>query len=172
MSVMKSRILRCADGAVAPMRSQRWIGALQSGAFKAYDVTESEQHLPTEQVWEDLQYATIRSKLRSESVGGQPYRYWGPPGCPWRWRAAHPQQPAPTADVPSQDTAPRPVIALGEEEISDVSLATFYVFDKENAGTSSSANKLARACGGCRGCGGCAARGCGTRLQQAAEAAQ
>jgi hypothetical protein len=25
-------------------------------------------------------------------------------------------------------------IFLGEEEISDVSLATFYVFDKENAG--------------------------------------
>ena len=39
---------------------------------------------------------------------------------------------APTANVPSQDTAPRPVITLGEEEISDVSLATFYVFDKEN----------------------------------------
>ena len=43
---------------------------------------------------------------------------------------------APTANVPSQDTAPRPVITLGEEEISDVSLATFYVFDRENAGTS------------------------------------
>ena len=27
-------------------------------------------------------------------------------------------------------------ITLGEEEISDVTLATFYVFDKENAGTS------------------------------------
>ena len=30
---------------------------------------------------------------------------------------------APTGNVPSQDTAPRPVITLGEEEISDVSLA-------------------------------------------------
>ena len=39
---------------------------------------------------------------------------------------------APTTNVPSEDTAPRPVITLGEEEISDVSLATFYVFDKEN----------------------------------------
>jgi len=28
-----------------------------------------------------------------------------------------------------------PAIILGEEEIFDVSLATFYVFDNENAGT-------------------------------------
>jgi hypothetical protein len=50
---------------------------------------------------------------------------------------------------------------LGEEELSDVSLATFYVFDKENAGTPPLAQdlKLARGgCGGC-GCGGC--HGCG-----------
>jgi hypothetical protein len=71
----------------------------------------------------------------------------------------------PTADVPAQNGVPHPVIALGEEEISDVSLATFYVFDKENPGASLDGIKLARGgcggCGGCRGCGGCAARGCG-----------
>jgi hypothetical protein len=40
---------------------------------------------------------------------------------------------APTANVPSlRDTPPRPVAALDEEEIADVSLATFYIFDKEN----------------------------------------
>ena len=33
------------------------------------------------------------------------------------------------------DTAPSHEIILSEEEISDVSLATFYVFDKESAGT-------------------------------------
>src|SRR5262249_8636263 len=60
-------------------------------------------------------------------------------------------------------------ILLGEEEISDVSLATFYVFDKENAGPSQL--KLARGCGGggcgghgwggCHGCGGgCHMGGC------------
>ena len=37
----------------------------------------------------------------------------------------------PTANVPPRDTELRPVITLDEEEISDVSLATFYVFDKE-----------------------------------------
>ena len=53
-------------------------------------------------------------------------------------------------------------ITLGEEEISDVSLATFYVFDRENVGPSQPGVQLVhRGCGGChRGCGGCH-RGCG-----------
>jgi hypothetical protein len=38
----------------------------------------------------------------------------------------------PVGDAPTENTAP--VITLGEEEISDVSLTTFYVFDNENAG--------------------------------------
>jgi hypothetical protein len=50
-------------------------------------------------------------------------------------------------------------IFLGEEEISDVSLATFYVFDKENAGPPPLFKKLRLAAGGGAGCGcsfGCA----------------
>ena len=55
-------------------------------------------------------------------------------------------------------------ITLGEEEISDVSLATFYVFDKENVGASEPGVQLVghRGCHGChahRGCRGCH-RGC------------
>ena len=52
-------------------------------------------------------------------------------------------------------------IFLGEEEIADVSLATFYVFDKENAGMPAPGQRVAF--GGCRGCGcgGCGGRGCG-----------
>jgi hypothetical protein len=46
---------------------------------------------------------------------------------------------------------------LGEEEIADVSLTTFHVFDKENLG---SGILMARACGGCRGCGGRGCAGC------------
>ena len=38
------------------------------------------------------------------------------------------------ADMPSHNPTPRGVITLGEEEISDVSLSTFFVFDKESAG--------------------------------------
>ena len=37
-----------------------------------------------------------------------------------------------TADLPAQKIAPNHEITLGEEEMSDVSLATFYVFDKES----------------------------------------
>ena len=59
----------------------------------------------------------------------------------------------PVADIPSQNTVPFQVF-LGEEEISDVSLATFHVFDKENLGTPRSGIQLAR--GGC-GCGAAAA---------------
>jgi len=60
--------------------------------------------------------------------------------------------------------SPNHQITLGEEEIADVSLATFYVFDKE--GTEAARNGVQVAwgcrCGGCRGCGcrGCAVRAC------------
>ncbi|SHH11582.1 hypothetical protein SAMN05443248_3736 [Bradyrhizobium erythrophlei] len=69
----------------------------------------------------------------------------------------------PTQDVPrTPNIAPSHEFTLGEEEISDVSLATFYVFDKENTGATQGNVQVAyRACGGCRGCRGCrACRGC------------
>jgi hypothetical protein len=70
----------------------------------------------------------------------------------------------PTADTPSQNTVP-PQVLLSEEEIADVSLGTFYVFDKEHAGTPYIGQKVAQRCGGCRGCRGCrgCGRGCGCR---------
>jgi hypothetical protein len=75
-------------------------------------------------------------------------------------------------DVPVQNTATHHELFLGEEEISDVSLSTFYVFDKENDATLKNGVKTAwrgcrcggcargcrcgwRGCGGCGGCGGC-----------------
>jgi hypothetical protein len=67
----------------------------------------------------------------------------------------------PTASIPQSDnTSPNQRFVLSEEEMVDVSLATFYVFDKENIG---SGVQLARGCGGCgRGCGcGGGCRGCG-----------
>ena len=42
---------------------------------------------------------------------------------------------APTADIQTQNTKVSHEITLYEEEISDVSLGTFYVFDKEKSGT-------------------------------------
>jgi hypothetical protein len=67
----------------------------------------------------------------------------------------------PAADTPSRDTV-RPQITLSEEEIVDVSLGTFYVFDKESAGTPYIGEKVAQRCGGCGRCRGCG-RGCGCR---------
>jgi hypothetical protein len=93
----------------------------------------------------------------------------------------------PTSDIPQTDKSlPDHRFVLGEEEMADVSLATFYLFDRENVG--SGGVQLARGCGGCgcghggggcggfhggcggfhggcggfRGCGGCGGfRGCG-----------
>lgn len=82
---------------------------------------------------------------------------------------------ASAAVVPANDAtqstnySPNQQITLGEEEIADVSLATFYVFDKESTAATKDGNvQLARGCGcrgcgggrGCRGCRGCG-RGCG-----------
>src|SRR5262245_29701021 len=66
---------------------------------------------------------------------------------------------AAVADLPTKDTATSPEFTLSEEEISDISLGTFYVFDKESVGTPKLGEQVARACGGCRGCRGCG-RGC------------
>ena len=44
---------------------------------------------------------------------------------------------------------------LCEEQIADVSLATFHVFDKETAGIQQPHARLAMGAGGCAGCGGC-----------------
>src|SRR5215475_8115217 len=68
---------------------------------------------------------------------------------------------APTA-TSFQDNLLRPVITLDEEEIADVSLGTFYVFDKENESQLGQGIRLAaRGCGGCGRCGGCAVGRCG-----------
>ena len=84
----------------------------------------------------------------------------------------------PTADV-AQTTAfaPNEAITLGEEEIADISLATFYVFDKENVG--GGVQVARRGCDGCRGgavrgcavrasagCGGCGGCGCACHAAQ------
>ena len=70
------------------------------------------------------------------------------------------------ADIAPISTAPFHLLALGDEEISDISLATFHVFDNENfAKPQSGLIQMARGCGcgrGCRGCRGCGGvRGCG-----------
>src|SRR6201993_4306240 len=64
----------------------------------------------------------------------------------------------PAAGIPQSDnTSPNERFVLGEEEMADVSLATFHLFDRENFG---GGVQLAR--GGCGGCGcGHSGGGCG-----------
>ncbi len=74
----------------------------------------------------------------------------------------------PTADVPqSEGISPNQRFVLGDEEMADVSLATFHLFDKENVGSDvqlAVVVRSCRGCGGCRACGawrGCRCGGCG-----------
>ena|SRR5947209_1309919 len=63
-----------------------------------------------------------------------------------------------TADALTRNASISHEISLSEEEIADVSLATFYVFDNESAATSPRGARFAAGgCGGgCGGCGSCA----------------
>ena len=67
----------------------------------------------------------------------------------------------PAADIAQSDNpSPNQRIVLSEEEMADVSLATFHLFDKQDVGERV---QFARAgCRGCaaRGCRGCAVRAC------------
>ena len=68
----------------------------------------------------------------------------------------------PTADVPqSLNTMPDQRFVLGEEEMADVSLASFHLFDKENGSSGVQQMAWGCRCGGCRACRGCGCRvGC------------
>jgi hypothetical protein len=71
-------------------------------------------------------------------------------------------------DVSARDTALGPQINLSEEELSDVSLGTFYVFDKEDL--SMAGARYAARCGRCGRCGG--AGRCGGRCAAVARCAR
>jgi hypothetical protein len=69
----------------------------------------------------------------------------------------------PAMDAPQKlNFVPNHEITLGEEEMADVSLATFHLFDKENVGSDVQVAWV-RGCRACRGCGvrACRCGGCG-----------
>jgi hypothetical protein len=67
----------------------------------------------------------------------------------------------PAVDTPQNaNVTPSQAFKLGDEEIADVSLATFHLFDKEATGNFV---QVARGCGCGHGCGGRGCRGCGGR---------
>ena len=59
-----------------------------------------------------------------------------------------------------QSAAVDRAIGLSDEEISDVSLATFYVFEAENPAALPRGQRAVA--GGCGCGGGCGGRGCGS----------
>jgi len=70
------------------------------------------------------------------------------------------------ADMLTQGIGASQQMNLSEEEISDVSLATFYVFDDEGTATSRRGVRLAAGGCGC-GCGGCSGGGDSSSVYQA-----
>jgi hypothetical protein len=71
------------------------------------------------------------------------------------------QAAGPAANLPTRTIEPSHELTLGEEEVFDVSLATFYVFDRE---TTPGFQPVRGGCGGCGhgGGGGCGhGGGCG-----------
>jgi hypothetical protein len=71
----------------------------------------------------------------------------------------------PAIDVPQKlSFTPAQAVMLGDEEIADVSLATFHLFDKENTSGPGVQMAWGCRCGGCRACRACrACGGCGCR---------
>jgi len=70
------------------------------------------------------------------------------------------------AEMLAQGIGASQQMILSEEEISDVSLATFYVFDDEGTATSRRGVRLAAGGCGC-GCGGCSGGGDSSSVYQA-----
>ena len=89
-----------------------------------------------------------QARRSSKRKRGKTALVWGAAGVSLAMTGAASASAVATT-VPSQDNARRFILA--EEEISDVSLATFQVFDRENPPLSQGI-KVARG-GGCGGCG-------------------
>ena len=66
-----------------------------------------------------------------------------------------------TRNTALQPEPVKPEITLGDEEVSDVSLATFHVVDKENAADGQRLYRKNPGGGACGGCGGGCSHGCG-----------
>ncbi len=107
---------------------------------------------------EDATNATGQASFEAERTTKAAMTMLGAAGLGFSLAGNASASTVPAADIPPSDNAsPNQRFVLGEEEMADVSLATFYLFDKENVG---GGVQMARGCGGCgRGCGGC--RGCG-----------
>ena len=109
---------------------------------------------------EDATMSRVKQASKRKSVVKATMPALGAAGLTFSLAGSASASAVPTADVPQKlNFSPSQAITLGEEEIADVSLATFHLFDKENGGRGG-VQQMAWGCrcGGCRGCG---CRGCG-----------
>ena len=85
---------------------------------------------------------------------------WGAAGMSLAMAGGASAGVAPAADTSAKRTALPSTVTLGEEELSDVSLSKFFVYDREATASSRLGVQYAQRCGG--RCGGGAGR-CGRR---------
>jgi hypothetical protein len=123
-------------------------------------------HLPGARLWhravsqETLEDATMaqvkQSSMKKRTSKAAAVRVLGTAGLGFSLASSGSASTMPSADVAQPDnTPPNQRLVLGEEEMADVSLATFYLFDKENFGPGVQLARGCGGCGGCHGCGGC-----------------
>jgi hypothetical protein len=110
---------------------------------------------------EDATMSRVKQASKRKSVVKATLPALGAAGLTFSLAGSASASAVPTADAPQKlNFSPSQAITLGEEEIADVSLATFHLFDKENGGRGG-VQQMAWGCRGC-GCGGCRrCAGCG-----------
>src|SRR5438309_11887504 len=120
--------------------------------------------LETLNLLEDATMSRVKQASKKKRVTKAAMPALGAAGLTFSLAGGASASAVPAADVqPTANLVPNQALMLGDEEIADVSLATFHLFDKENTGDVRGGVQFARGCGcggcrGCRGCGGC--RGC------------
>src|SRR5882724_5184721 len=116
-------------------------------------------------VMEDATMSRVKQASKRRNVAKAAMPALGAAGLTFSLAGSAAASAVPAVDTPQKlNFSPSQAVTLGEEEIADVSLATFHLFDKENAGNN--VQVAWRGCGGCRGCRGCGGgcrgcRGCG-----------
>jgi hypothetical protein len=107
-----------------------------------------------------------RAKQASRRSRSKALPMWGAAGMSLAMASGASAAVVPGEKAPSQ--ARLPVVTLGEEELSDVTLSKFFLYDREATASSKLGLQYAQRCGGgrgggCRGCGGagrCGGGGC------------
>jgi hypothetical protein len=118
---------------------------------------------------EERDMSRVKQASKRKSVARAAVPALGAAGLTFSLAGSAAASAVPAVDTPQKlNFAPSQSFTLGEEEIADVSLATFHLFDKEHVGNDVQVAwrgcggcRGCRGCGGCRGCRGCGCGGCG-----------